>query len=278
MQDWVGRAREVSDEMSAPAARRLCAMLDREAPALAPGAAVPGHWAAILFDDAQPQSRLGADGHPAKGEFLPPVPLPRRMLAGRRLRYTGALRLGDRLTRRSEITAITEKQGRSGKLVFVSLRHSVQGAAGLVATEEQDIAYREAARPGEAPAQDATQPADAAWTEAFLPDPVLLFRYSALTFNGHRIHYDADYARADEGYPALVVNGGLTTLMLLEAALRHAPPGAAVLSADLRTLAPLFCGRPAQLQGSLPDEAGNRTLWATDDAGRMALRIQARIA
>ena len=138
MQDlagWIGRAREVADEMTAPAARRLCAMLDRDAPDLSPGAEVPTHWLAILFDDAQRQSLLGADGHPAKGEFLPPVDLPRRMLAGRRITYAGRLRIGDALRRRSEITAITPKEGRSGRLCFVTVRHSITGLAGLVAVE-----------------------------------------------------------------------------------------------------------------------------------------------
>ncbi|MGK7866444.1 FAS1-like dehydratase domain-containing protein [Falsiroseomonas sp. E2-1-a20] len=275
--DWVGRWREVEDQMTAPAARRLAAMLDRAPPPLAIGASVPPHWLAILFDDAQPQSQLGPDGHPAKGDFLPPVDLPRRMLAGRRTTYSAALRIGDAVVRRSEIAAITPKQGRSGRLVFVTVRHTVTGPAGMVAVEEQDIAYREAA----SGSPDAAPPADplpeAAWREPFQPDTVLLFRYSALTFNGHRIHYDADYARDEEGYPGLVVNGGLTTMMLLEAALRHADPDATIRATDTRTLRPLTVGRPAFLAGTAPDEEGRQWLWAEDEAGRMALRIQARI-
>ena len=273
--EWIGRAREVSDEITASAARRLSAMLDRDPPPLAHGAIVPSHWLAVLFDDAQRQSRLGPDGHPAKGEFLPPVPLPRRMLAGRRIAYAAPLRIGESLTRRSEITAITPKEGRTGKLVFVTVRHTVTGLAGVVATEEQDIAYREAptgAVKSEAPAPKQ----DAAWREAFTPDTVLLFRYSALTFNGHRIHYDADYARNVEGYPGLVVNGGLTTLMLLEAALRHAP-GMTLSSAEIRTIRPLTCGRPAALAGATPAGDGTQALWAEDDTGATALRITARM-
>ncbi|MGG5810140.1 FAS1-like dehydratase domain-containing protein [Falsiroseomonas sp. CW058] len=276
LDEWVGRAREVEDEMTAPAARRLAAMLDRAPPPLNRGAEVPPHWVAILFDDAQPQSRLGPDGHPAKGDFLPPVPLPRRMLAGRRMRHAAPLRIGDRLVRRSEIMSITPKEGRSGRLVFVTVRHVVAGPAGVVATEEQDIAYREAPS-GAAKAEVPAAAPDAAWREPFSPDPVLLFRYSALTFNGHRIHYDADYARGVEGYPGLVVNGGLTILLLLEAALRHAPPGAALRTADIRTLRPLTCGRGFHLAGTLPDDDGRRLLWAEDETGAMALRIEARI-
>lgn len=280
LKEWIGRAREVEDEMTAPAARRLCAMLDRDPPPLSRGSEVPPHWIAVLFDDAQPQSRLGPDGHPAKGEFLPPVPLPRRMLAGRRVSYAAPLRIGDALTRRSEIAAITPKQGRSGGLVFVTVRHMVRGPDGVVATEEQDIAYREAASgtAGEASAPAPAPAPEAAWWQPFTPDPALLFRYSALTFNGHRIHYDADYARQSEGYPGLVVNGGLTVMMLLDAALRHIRPGARLTAADIRTLRPLTAGKPATLLGTAPAGDGTQTLWAADEAGAMALRITARIA
>jgi 3-methylfumaryl-CoA hydratase len=270
--DWIGRWRESEDELTRPAMRRLAAMLNREDVALASGAAVPPHWAAVLFDDAAPQGRLGPDGHPLKGDFLPPVLLPRRMLGGRRLTFHAAPRIGDLLRRRSEITAITPKTGKSGRLVFVTVRHSVTGPEGLVSVEEQDIAYREAAAPGQPAAPEAAGPARVAeWTEGFAPDPVLLFRYSALTFNGHRIHYDADYARGEEGYPALVVNGGLTTLMLLEAACRRAD-GRPLLRYAARTARPLFCGRPATLNG-----AGG-ALWAADTEGAPALTIEAEFA
>jgi 3-methylfumaryl-CoA hydratase len=278
LSSWIGSAREVADEMSAPAARRMAAMLDQAPPDLSPGAAVPPFWIAILFDDAQPQSRLGADGHPEKGEFLPPVPLPRRMLAGRRLSYAAPLRIGQPLRRRSEITAITPKEGRSGKLCFVTVRHTVMGPDGLVATEEHDIAYREASTGGAAKPEASAPLPQAAWCVPFLPDPVLLFRYSALCFNGHRIHYDVDYAREAEGYPGLVVNGGLSTTMLLDAAMKHAAPGAALHSADVRTMRPLTCNCPATLAGTAPDAEGRSTLWVEDETGAMALRIQARIS
>ena len=278
---WIGRAREVSDELAAATVRRLAATLDRPDTPLDRGAAVPPHWIAVLFDDAAPQNRLGPDGHPTKGEFLPPVPLPRRMLAGRRLRFGEAPRVGDAMTRRSEITAIVPKQGRSGRLIFVSLRHTVTGPRGVVAVEEQDIAYREAGREGIAAAPTGNpEPAASAstdWAEPFEPDPVLLFRYSALTFNGHRIHYDADYARDAEGYPALVVNGGLTTLMLLEAAARRAE-GRSLRGYAARTARPLFAGRGATLRGTLPGPDGRAALRAEDADGAIALRLDAEYA
>ncbi|MBE9604856.1 MaoC family dehydratase N-terminal domain-containing protein [Acetobacteraceae bacterium H6797] len=275
---WVGRSRSVHDEVSAALMRRMAATLDQEID-LAPGSPIPPHWIAILFDDAQPQSTLGPDGHPSKGEFLPPVPLPRRMLAGRRLSFHEPARIGDALERRSEIVSITPKTGRSGQLIFVGLRHTVTGPRGVVAVEEQDIAYREAAPEGGAKETKAEAPAEPepAWDEAFSPDPVLLFRYSALCFNGHRIHYDADYARTEEGYPALVVNGGLTSLMLLEAARRQAG-GRTPARYAVRTIRPLFVGRQFRLRGTAIDGEGKARAWAAGTDGAALLRIDLEYA
>jgi 3-methylfumaryl-CoA hydratase len=270
LQSWVGRKRRIADEMAAPLVRRMAALTGRADVSVARGARVPNHWLCMLFDDAAPQAALGPDGHPAKGEFLPPVPLPRRMLGGRRLDYRAPVHVGDELMRETEIAAITPKVGRSGAMIFVTLRHTISGPDGVVAVEEQDIAYLEAKRDAPAPKDRPVVAPTPEWSEAFAPDPVMLFRYSALTFNGHRIHYDADYAREVEGYPALVVNGGLTTLFLLEAALKRAP-GAEIRGYEARTMKPLFCGRAARLCG-----AGS-TLWAEDETGSMALRITARI-
>jgi 3-methylfumaryl-CoA hydratase len=277
LQSWVGRTRSVADEMAAPLVRRMAALTDRADIPLHRGAPVPNHWLCMLFDDAAPQAALGPDGHPATGDFLPPMPLPRRMLGGRRLSYSAAPRLGDELDRETMIAAITPKVGRSGALIFVTLRHSITRDGAVIAVEEQDIAYLEPKRDAPEPKADTPAPLPvAAWRDTFAPDPVMLFRYSALAFNGHRIHYDADYARDGEGYPALVVNGGVTTLFLLEAALRR-QPGAQVLQTASRTMNPLFCGRPATLCGTAPDAQGRSILWAEDDTGAMALRIEARI-
>jgi 3-methylfumaryl-CoA hydratase len=265
---WIGRARSVSDTLCGPLVRRLAATLDAEAP----DDVVPSHWLpALLFDDAQPARGLGPDGHPAKGEFLPPVPLPRRMLAGRRVTFHTPARIGQHFTRTSTIEKVEEKQGRSGRLTFVTVRHATTGPSGHAMTEVQDIVYREAGDGGTVPRQPQPTP-DAAWREARTPDAVLLFRYSAICFNGHRIHYDADYARAAEGYPALVVNGGLSTLLLLDAAAQNARR--AIASFVARTTSPLFCGRPMALCGTTANDAGRALLWAEDDAGAVALRVE----
>ncbi len=273
LQSWIGRTRRVADEMATPLVRRMAALTDRADIALDRGAPVPNHWLTMLFDDAQPQSQLGPDGHPAKGDFLPPVPLPRRMLGGRRLTYHAAPRVGDALERETSIASITPKVGRSGAMIFVILRHTITGPNGLVAVEEQDIAYLEAKRNAPAPAEKPALVPNAAWREPWKPDPVMLFRFSALAFNGHRIHYDADYSRDVEGYPALVVNGSVSTLFLFEALLRRAP-GRQIAAYEARTIQPVFCDRPAFLCADAPDGGGARTLWVEKEDGAMAIRIR----
>src|SRR5262249_20883752 len=153
------------------------------------------------------QSQLGEDGHPRRGDYLPPVPLPRRMFAGRRVTFAGTLHVGDIATKRSEIIAVTPKRGRSGEMVFVTLQHSAWVGGRVRLTEGQDVGYRDPAAPGAPPAAATPPPAEPAWSETLIPTTTLLFRYSAITFNGHRIHYDADYTRDVEGYPGLVMNG-----------------------------------------------------------------------
>lgn len=276
LQSWIGRTRRVADEMATPLVRRMAALTDRPDVALDRGAPVPNHWLSILFDDAAPQSQLGPDGHPATGDFLPPVPLPRRMLGGRRVTYHAAPRVGDTLERETKIAAITPKVGRSGAMIFVMLRHSIAGPNGLVAVEEQDIAYLEARRGAPAPPETPVEVPTAAWREPWKPDPVMLFRFSALAFNGHRIHYDADYARDVEGYPALVVNGSVSALFLFEAALRRAP-GGQVLRYEARSMRPVFCGRAAHLCATAPDAEGMRSLWVEKEDGAMAVRIRTKV-
>ena len=155
-------------------------------------------------------SQLGADGHPERGDFLPPVPLPRRMFAGKRITFHEPLRVGDEVKRESTIKSVTPKNGRSGQMVFVTVKTDMIGPRGLAVTEEQDIVYREEPAKGAPPPAAATRAGHArCGTKIVTPDPVMLFRYSALTFNGHRIHYDHPYVTQVEGYPELVMNGGL---------------------------------------------------------------------
>lgn len=269
---WIGRREQTDDVVGLNATRRLAALLDQPSAAHA-GDRIPGHWYQILFSPCDAQSALAADGHPAKGDFLPPIPLPRRMFAGRQVRFVGDLRVGDAVTRTSSIHGIVPKNGRSGAMCFVTVRHQIRNAAGLLLIEEdQDIVYRGPAldRPAAA-ATPAPELPMAEFEARYLPDATLLFRYSAITNNAHRIHYDLPYAREVEGYPGLVVNGGLTTMKLWDAVAGHTRR--AIAASRSRNLKPLFADRAVTLRMAHtgPDHV---LAWALDADGALAMRVE----
>lgn len=214
--EWIGRSVTATDTLDAARCNALDIALGGQG-GLQVGDPMPllDHW--LHFWDLKPPAELGADGHPAKGGFLPPVPLPRRMWAGGRLTFAKPLLLGTRVKKTSTILSITEKDGRSGKLVFVTIRHDFDAGEGPAVSEEQDLVYREAATT-RLPAPEPADAPEAAWCETVDPDPVLLFRYSALTMNGHRIHYDRPYAVDEEYYPGLVVHGPLQAKLMIRLA------------------------------------------------------------
>jgi 3-methylfumaryl-CoA hydratase len=237
------------------------------------GGEVPlgAHW--CLAPLAVPMAEIGEDGHPAKGGFLPAVPLPRRMWAGGRLTFHAPLGLGDTIERRSTIKDVTIKEGRTGTLCFVVVAHEIHAPRGLAISEEQDIVYRgmSAGPAGPAARDEASVAAEIA--REIEPSPVLLFRYSALTFNGHRIHYDRPYAMAEEGYPGLVVHGPLQASMLLDLA-RRMRPGQPLKRFAFRAVSPLFDLAPFTLKGRL-DERGDAALWVADPDGGTHMRAEA---
>jgi len=270
LQQWIGKTEQQTDVITPVPVAALAATLDRDDPPPQQGDALPPLWHWLYFLPVQRQSQLGPDGHPLRGGFLPPVPLPRRMWAGSQLNFKRALRIGSQIQRTSEILNVEHKTGRSGELVFVKVRHTLHDEQGLALTEEHTIVYRDM------PAADAPKPSpqpaptDHAWSREIHPDPVLLFRYSALTFNGHRIHYDRSYVTQTEGYPGLVVHGPLIATLLLDA-LRRNRPQANIVSFTFRALHPLFdtdsfavCGRP---------DADNKSvhLWARNAAGHLTM-------
>ncbi len=266
---WIGRTQTQDDDITRPALRRIAALLDMDDPGFAPGTPIPPHWYAMFFPEIARQSHLGEDGHPRRGDFLPPVPLPRRMFAGRRVQFTGALRVGDRATKLSKILSVTPKTGRSGAMVFVTIRHIISVGGAVALTEEQDVVYREAAEPGALAPPPARAPV-AGWSETVTPTTSLLFRYSSVTWNTHRIHYDADYVRSVENYPDLVMNGGLTALLLIEAATKRLGLPRAL---EIRNVSPLFVNQAVTLAGAAPVD-GSAAIWAANPDGGLATQVK----
>lgn len=269
LREWVGRTREIKDEVTLARARGMLALLDRDPGELGWGDFLPRGWHWLYFNPTVPRSELGPDGHPARGRFLPPVELPRRMWAGGRLRFVGDLSIGQRAERRSRILSVEEKTGRSGRLTFVTVGHRI-GVAGTPALEEeQDLVYREERSPGEG-FRGPPPPEEAEWSEPVAADAVTLFRFSALTFNGHRIHYDHPYATEVEGYPGTVVHGPLLALLLLDAGSRRS--GRPPLRFAYRAMSPLFCDETFVLAGRASEEEGVTELWAAHPQRGTAMR------
>ncbi len=270
---WIGRKESKEDVVTAWPVIGMNATLDRKDPDPAPGDVIPPGWHWLYFLEAKPASELGKDGHPKLGGFLPPVGVARRMWAGGRIDFQRPLRIGDRLRRDSEILAIDVKDGSSGKRVFVTVRHTVLAAGATAVVEEHDIVYREPAKPGDPAPSARPAPQDATWRRELVADPVMLFRYSALTFIGHRIHYDIDYCKQVEGYPGLVVHGPLQTLLILDLCRRHETRP--VRKLDYRALHPVFHFERLSVNGN-PSADGTRSeLWTANAAGNVAMQATA---
>nr|WP_211624996.1 MaoC family dehydratase N-terminal domain-containing protein [Paraburkholderia domus] len=262
------------DELSAFPRLAMASTLDVE-DAIA-GAALPPLWHWLYFLPVTPLSQVGVDGHPRRGGFLPPAPLPRRMWAGGRLSFHAPLVIGERASRTSTIVRIEQKAGRSGQLVFVTVRHRIEANGELKIEEEQDIVYRDAPQAGAPVKAPEAAPTDELWQRTITADPVLLFRYSALTFNGHRIHYDAPYATREEGYPDLVVHGPLIATMLA-GLVREERPDAGLRSFSFAAVHPTFAGNPFTLCGKPSDDGKQVDLWARDHHGHLTMRAAATL-
>jgi 3-methylfumaryl-CoA hydratase len=276
---WIGRTETVSDVIYATPYAALSATLDRPPVRPAAGTPLPPLWHWLYFLPLHAQSEIGPDGHAKRGGFLPPVPLPRRMWAGSQFEFRRALRVGDSVTRTSTIESIAAKMGRTGPLAFVRVRHEIRISeeSDVALLEFHDIVYREAAVPGATPPLPTPAPRDALWVREVIPDDLLLFRYSALTFNGHRIHYDRRYATEVEGYPGLVVHGPLVATLLLDLLFRQHPTEQ-VARFEFKAIRPTFdvsrfrvCGTPAE---------GGRSvhLWAQDHDGCLTMDATATLS
>jgi len=276
--EWIGRTKSDADVIGATPCAALAATLDRPAQRPSPGTLLPALWHWLYFLPLSPEAEIGPDGHPRRGEFLPPLSLPRRMWAGSQIEFHKPLHVGDELTRISTIEDISEKSGHNGSLVFVKVRHEIRrrGETECALTERHDIVYRQAATPGEVAPAAAPAATDETWSKKWVPDAVLLFRYSALTFNSHRIHYDRRYVTEVEGYAGLIVQGPLIATLLL-GLLRDHLPDAQVSRFEFRALHPLFdmnhffvCGKP------LPD-GKTFTLWCRNHEGALSMEASAVI-
>ncbi len=268
-QEWVGREQVASDRIDRNRAEALRATLESKDPPVAEGAALPELWHWAYFWETAPLSGVGRDGHAARGEFLPPVPLPRRMWAGSRLSWHAPLPVGAEATRRSTILGVEQKTGRSGRLAFVTVGHRIEGPQGLAVEEEHDIVYREEASPDAPAPPPEPAPAEAPWRRSIEPGPVLLFRYSALTFNGHRIHYDRPYASGVEGYPGLIVHGPLLATLMVDLARREAR-GRRIARFSFRARSPVFDTAPFAVCGAPEGETAR--LWVEGAEGQLAMQ------
>jgi 3-methylfumaryl-CoA hydratase len=272
LRQWIGRTSEATDVVTAQLTRGLRATLFMDIGDPRPGDAVPftTHW--CLGQPVIPMSELGPDGHPARGGFLPPVPLPRRMWAGGELEFLETLRVGDEVTRSSRISDVTMKTGSTGALCFVSVDHTITTPRGVAIRERQDIVYRDVSAPSSASAKPPAPPPVAQHRETHMADPVLLFRYSALTFNGHRIHYDRDYVTRVEGYPGLIFHGPMQAAFMVEfgAKLNGGKPPRKF---SYRGVQPLFEGSEFSVNANKTD--AGMELWTANSAGQPTMKASA---
>ncbi len=266
---WIGRSETLRDTITAAPVRGLNATLDHPALDVENGMPLFPLWHWLYFLPQHRQSDIGPDGHARRGGFLPPVPLPRRMWAGSQFEFRSPVRVGDAVERTSTIADVSAKEGRTGQLVFVKVRHELRcnGAAEPSIVEFHDIVYRDAKKPGDVdPAPTAAPQGE--WGRTIVPDDVLLFRYSALTFNGHRIHYDRKYVTEVEGYPGLIVHGPLIATLLMDLVRRHAPD-AQVAGFRFKAVRPTFDLHPFRVNGRR--EGNEVRLWAQDHEGWLTM-------
>jgi len=279
LQSWVGKTDTVDDLVTPAPLRGLSATLDRDDDLPHAGTTLPPLWHWLFFLPVHKAREIGPDGHPRRGGFLPPVPLPRRMWAGGRLAWDidNPLQVGDPIHRISRIQSVTHKSGRSGDLLFVLVRHEISNRRGLSLTEEHDIVYRPAPQPGEAAPEPVAAPSAAPWQRELTPDDVLLFRYSALTFNSHRIHYDRRYVTGVEGYPGLVVHGPLIATLLADLVARTRAQ-ARMRRFEFKALRPTFDGHPMKIGGAPSADGRTVSLWAQDHEGWLTMKASAELA
>ncbi len=278
LRDWIGNRESRTERISPVPATGLAATLNRDNPVFSDGDELPPAWQWLYFLPCARQDGLGNDGHPKPGGFMPPIPLPRRMWAAGRMSIARPLRVGEEVTRTTRVDDVTVKEGRSGTLIFLKLQHEFTAAAGVAITEEQDLVYRAHPTSAQAAPGGRSAPTNEVLRMDVDPDPVLLFRYSALTFNAHRIHYDRDYAVNMEQCPSLVVHGPLIATLILELLGKNLAQHRRVDEFRFRAIHPTFVGGRFSVCGT-PAEAGDSyTLWSRDHRGVLTMEASATVA
>jgi len=275
----IGRKQTADDVLHPGPANLLRLAFARPEPELKSGDALPPAWLALYFLPQYRPDALRPDGSPRDAGVVPPMPFPRRMFAGERVRFHKPLRIGDAVRRETELADISVKHGGTGTLVFATVVNRVFGPDGLALDDERRTVFREEVKAGEgnqAPRREPA-PADVPWRKRVTPDPVLLFRFSALTFNSHRIHYDRTWAMQTEGYPGLVVHGPLTTTLLIDFA-RDCNPGRSLRGYTTQARAPLFDTAPFELRGRPTADGRGCELWAVTPEGTVAMSAEVELA
>ena len=279
LEQFIGRRQVSTDVVTAGPANQLRLTFVRDEGELRPGDPLPPGWHILYFLPQFSSDQLRPDGSPAESGVVPPLPLPRRMFAGERLRFHRPIRIGETLTRETELTDLAVKTGGTGTLVFATVLSRFSGPEGLALEEERRTVFREEVRAGErnrAPRREVV-PDDVPWRRRTTPDPVRLFRFSALTFNSHRIHYDRPWAMDVEGYPGLVVHGPFTSTLLIDFA-RDENPGRAFATYTTQARAPLFDTAPFELRGRPVDDGRGCELWAVTPDGTVAMSARVEFA
>ena len=266
LRPWIGQVRVTEDDVGLMAVRRAAGTFDLDPATFRNGSELPPHWFTFIGAETVQQGELRLDGHAKPGVVLPPIPMPRRMGAGRRVKVMGQLRAGEPAIKKAEVVDIVPKTGRSGDIFVLTMRNTYEQGGKMLAIDEADAIYRPAVPPGQK--TTATVPtqarSDHAWSDKTPLSNTLNFRYSSLTWNAHRIHYDGDYTRTVEGYPALVSNGGLSMHLMVDAALRHAR--GTLTGYTARLVHPLWVGDLIDVRGE-EQTAGKLKIWAADKNG-----------
>ena len=279
LRQHLGRRLDSTDVVAPGPANMLRLTFGRAEPEFRVGDALPPGWHVLYFLPRYRPEELRPDGSPLDAGVVPPMPLPRRMFAGERLRFHRPIRIGDTLRRETELADISMKKGGTGTLVFATVVNRIFAPDGLALDEERRTVFREEVKQGErnqAPRREAP-PSDVPWRRTVAPDPVLLFRFSALTFNSHRIHYDRRWAMEVEGYPGLVVHGPLTSTLLIDFARDH-NPGRAFVTYTTQARAPLFDTAAVELRGRPTADGRGCELWAVTPEGTVRMSAQAELA